>query len=521
VATRFYFPKIRLLPFAIAVLICGGIYGRSIAANFPAPTQLELKDELGRGVQRTMKRLEESSPEHKNTVRILFYGQSITEQAWSKAVADNLRQRYPNANLVIENRAIGGFASDLLVQISEADLYPFYPDLLIFYDYGRNDCYEEMIRRTRERTTAEIVLQTDHPTSMNDLQEEIDPAKLVMSHWSSWFPNFWIPTMAVKYHTGMVQQRALWKIYCQTHHLDPRSLTMDGTHLNDQGNFLMAALMEACLVRRPQYDDPAVEQQIRDYPPEGKTSWSGNKLVLPFTGNKIDVVAAPGATGSAHVLIDGRKPSEFPELYTPTRVSGFPGIGWPILSRIDHQKPQVLEGWAATLTNFSSDGKHFKFSVEGSVTGSDGAGNSDQTFVSNSGRVVIPPEAWNIAYSFGLLQGRAQAHTSPAFVVPDKLVATWETMPLFVDTYSAPVLPDPAVETLVTLAQGLANGTHELQLISDKGPVAFRALRVYRPPLPAVESSAETPVSSDKSLLKMVPTFAPPPAAANQAPSGH
>jgi hypothetical protein len=85
-----------------------------------------------------------------------------TEQSWARTVADDLRRRFPSANLVIENRAIGGFAAQLLVKTAESDLYPFYPDLVIFHVYGSHIEYENIIRRIRERTTAEILMQTDH-----------------------------------------------------------------------------------------------------------------------------------------------------------------------------------------------------------------------------------------------------------------------------------------------------------------------------------------------------------------------
>ena len=91
----------------------------------------------GRNIQRTMRLLATSTPQKRNTVRVLFYGQSITEQRWCQAVADDLRARFPYANLVIENRALGGFGSQMLVKTSETDLYPFYPDLVIFRDQGR------------------------------------------------------------------------------------------------------------------------------------------------------------------------------------------------------------------------------------------------------------------------------------------------------------------------------------------------------------------------------------------------
>ncbi len=86
---------------------------------FPAPAPEVHPDTLGHGVQRTMRLLATSTPTKRNRVRILFYGQSITEQNWSKQVADDLRRRFPNADLDIQNRAIGGFASQLLVRPAE------------------------------------------------------------------------------------------------------------------------------------------------------------------------------------------------------------------------------------------------------------------------------------------------------------------------------------------------------------------------------------------------------------------
>ena len=494
-----------LLWLSLACIQVAGVAGGT--EDYPPPAQVELNHELGRGVQRTIKRLEESTPACRNTVRILFYGQSITEQAWAGKVTEALRKRYPNANLIVENRAIGGFSSNLLVMTAESDLYPFYPDLLIFYDYGRHDCYEDILRRTRERTTAEILLQNDHVGRMSDMDEELDPSKLSMKQWSSWFPNVFIPSMAEKYHTGMVQQRALWKLYARQVNVDPRNLTVDGCHLNEQGNWLMSGLVSAYLVRRPLYDEPDVDRQIRDYLPGTDWAWQENTLVLPFVGNKIDMIPRAGSSGSVRVFIDGKKPSLLPELYNTSRVSGFPGIGWPIISHVGHEKPLVLETWSATATEFSPDGKRFKFKVSGSVTGADGEGTSDKRFVSDSGRVVIEPEAWNMAYSFGLLQGpwSRDNHKVP-FTIPDRVVATWTVVPFFMDEFSAASNGDPTSELVMTLAQGLANGPHELQLVRS-GQGNIRALRVYQPPLKALEPSRKIPPSHD---LENVPQSAPP-----------
>ncbi len=48
--------------------------------SFPAPQTLGPIESYGRNLQRTMTRLVTSTPQKRNTVKTLFYGQSITEQ---------------------------------------------------------------------------------------------------------------------------------------------------------------------------------------------------------------------------------------------------------------------------------------------------------------------------------------------------------------------------------------------------------------------------------------------------------
>jgi hypothetical protein len=153
------------------------------AGEYPAVKRTDWAGERGRGVQRTMRLLESSGPDFHPTVRILFYGQSITAQDWWKTVAADLRVRYPHADLQIENRAIGGFSSPLLKLTAHADLYPHYPDLLIFHVYGSHPDDEEIIRTVRGTTTAEVVVQTDHVTNVEEMEEPTDPTTLAMNQW--------------------------------------------------------------------------------------------------------------------------------------------------------------------------------------------------------------------------------------------------------------------------------------------------------------------------------------------------
>ena len=65
--------------------------------------------------------------------------------------------------------------------------------------------------------------------------------------------------------------------------------------------------------------------------------------------------------------------------------------------------------------------------------------------------------------------------------LPPNYEIKWKTVSHFVDELSSPGIKDPAIETTVTLAQGLSNGKHTLEIQGDATtPIA--ALRVYRPP---------------------------------------
>lgn len=78
---------------------------------FPAVAPDPNASHFGAGIQRTMTLLASSTPERRNAVRILFYGQSLTKQEWTRTIADDLRARFPYADITFANRAIGGYAS--------------------------------------------------------------------------------------------------------------------------------------------------------------------------------------------------------------------------------------------------------------------------------------------------------------------------------------------------------------------------------------------------------------------------
>jgi len=461
----------------ISVLLSSSVFAQT--ATYPVVRNLGDPKTRGLGIERTITLLASSTPAHHNTVRVLFYGQSITEQNWWQIVADDLKRRYPNANLIIENRALGGFASQLLVNTAETDLYPFYPDLMIFHVYGAHNEYENIIKRTRQRTTAEVLIQTDHITQDSDLTEETDPAKLRPDGkiWNSFMNYLWLPTVAKSYGCALLDQRDLWKQYLKDNNLHASQLLRDGVHQNDFGNYLMAEIVKAYLVPTSAgrvLIDPMNCSTVHTYTVGKALKWRDGKLTLPFEGNRVDLIAKVGEAQPAEIRIDGKRPSEIPELYGFTRALATPGGKWPVILKMHSEKLPLVEEWSMHVTKDASNDKLFTFTLSGSKTGPDGSGRSDQRFVSNSGRVVIEPSDWNVEYSLAL------PGIKP---VPTAFDVHWRSVAHFADSFMSPRIADKTIETVVTVAQGLSNGKHTLEITGD-AHTPLSAVRVHTPPVP-------------------------------------
>ncbi|MEG4940170.1 SGNH/GDSL hydrolase family protein [Microcoleus sp. F4-D5] len=457
-----------------------------IAADtpFPPPAPIENNATFGARIQRTMGLLATSTPTERRQVRILFYGQSITQQDWWKDVAKDLRQRFPYADLIVENRAIGGFYAPILIRPSEHDLYPFYPDLLIFHVYGGGEDYEAIIANVRSRTASEILLHSDHidwmPTGSSD-----DPEQVNRYEWHNTHSTQWLPELADKYGCEIAEIREPWRRYLKDNRLQPKQLLSDEIHLNDWGNFLLAALIKPHLRYNPNSPQPQ-HDLVKTYTVGSDVKWQDGKLVLEFEGNKIDAIADPTFNGnaiSARIAIDGKKPSEFPELYSITRPSVSLGVAWPAILQVSSQKPLIVEDWKAVITEINSDASKFKFDVVGSKTGYDGSGTNGELFISNSGRVVIEARNWWLknAYEYSKKQ------------TPKGFEISWQVRPMFVDSYVPPKIADSSREYPTTLAQNLSNSKHILEIVPETdGKVPIKAIRVYRPPFSNLKSQVES-----------------------------
>ncbi len=465
----------------VACLLIGPRAESAEPTEFKQPDPPENIEKIGSKIQRTMTLLATSTPERRNRVKILFYGQSVTAGKWAHEVADYLKEKYPHADLVIENRAIGGFGAPALLGTAEFDLYPFYPDLMIFHVYGgvKTGEWEEIIKRTRQRTAAEVLLWTGHYRWPVDLDRDVPIDDPRARGEADELRAEMIRRVSKECGCELAEIRLQWKKYCLQNKLCPSDLLHGWVHHNDRGARLMAALMKPYFRYDPKFSKDTWKDLARDIPADGPDVKRGpdGSLEITFDGNRIDAVAAHGKEaklGTATVLIDGKAPSAIPDIYCFTRPSPAPHTWWPGIKKLSHEKPRVAEKWTAKITSYDPEKQLMNFELTSSLTGAEGKGTNRERFVSNNGRVVIEPKGWMVPTAL-----RYRKKT-----LPEGFEVTWEAKAQGVDTYQAPKTEDPSLEYATTLAQGLSNGRHTLKIIPNgDGPLPIAAFRAYRPPL--------------------------------------
>ena len=118
---------------------------------------------------------------------------------------------------------------------------------------------------------------------------------------------------------------------------------------------------------------------------------------------------------------------------------------------------------AITISKTTGDAKKYEFTLSSSKTGADGVGNSWSEFVSNSGRAVLDQRDWFF---------------STQMKVGDTIA--WSVLPMFYDIYYSPRTDDLTIEYTTTLAQGIDNSKHTLELTAIDGKIPpITAIRMY------------------------------------------
>ncbi len=445
-------------------------HGHFSTVNLPFMVAPVLKDtiNLGKYTSRTINLLAKSSPENPNTVRILVYGQSISEQQWWLNVKKHVKEKYPFADIIMDNKAIGGFAAQLLYKTVEMDVSSFYPDLVLLHIYGDNRYYDSVLYTIRSRTAAEVAIMTDHFTGEHK--------------WSDTMSYHILPALAEKYKCDIINIRDAWKEYLSLNNLKPSSLLRDGVHLNNYGNLVMAELVKPLFIYRPQYPSDPFGLCTVYY---GKIlKFKGRKLGITVDGNRALAVFEKNSVwqgDSIKVTVDGKSPLSFPGSWYITRPYDDHGRKWPwelpAMIRIRHTTPWLNEEWSCTFNTLEKPYDEFSFSIKGSVTGNDGEGNSTRDFNSSSGRIIIgagDAESggdWHLKRSFSVTK---------AFLTPGETVK-WKTYPAGTP-YLSPFSAEKNRPEEHVIFQGVPCGKHKLILEkSGKKTARLKEIVVYKP----------------------------------------
>ena len=455
--------------------------------RMPPPLKEPLEKFYGSRIQRTMSLLESSTASKRNKVKILFYGQSIVAGNWYAIIEKELRERYPNALIEVKNLAIGGHTAPILVRCAAQDVYPYYPDLIVFHVYEgmHTGELERIFYNIRKNTTAEILTFPHHPCESPDQDRKSEESE-------------YYKYLAQKYNCEFVNLREEWNRYLKYYHLKRSDLLSDAIHPNDMGGKLLAEM----ILKHFQFNtlfnggwfDQVKTYEARRFFEESQDEivlsgggWkntgsgvtgtkAGDCLKLKFHGNRVDVIVPPdfkGRPGSAKILIDGKSPSSFPGVYAASRPSRDIVKSRPAIKRVTMGDNPIAEDWTFKITEVSQDCRTFSYEVTGSITGNDGAGNSQMPFISKSGRIRLLPEDLKPFYNL-----KARTDAMIGFEVK------WSVAAMCLDTWKPEVSKDPSVENSYVLAQGLPNTAHTLEIIANgDGDIPVKEVRVYSPPL--------------------------------------
>lgn len=454
----------------------------------PVPATAENEAFFGAHLSRSASLLENSNKDHRNSVGILIYGQSIVgSTVFTAQIEKYISEKFPYADISYENRSIGGFPAEQLFRTALPDLYNSLPDLIIFHVYGgeKNGELEQIISNIRRYMTADILLLS-HPLGAGQSKPDEMQAR-------------YLRYIAAKYDCELADISAEWPRYLADNHLKAEDLLRDVIHPNRNGNWLLAQLAGRHIRYNPLFPAHSYTN-IRTYyasaaidagsanPIQIKgTSWttdngvmvsesSKSPLKFSFTGNRVDLISGHPLkikqTGTARLVLDGKILNDQNVAFAYSRPSPGPGSWWPAIRQIGHTKALIAEDWTLKVTAINADSTIFTYQVKGSKTGEDGTGNSQHTFISRSGRVLIQPE--------DILFSRIRKYLKVP--TPNGFEVRWSSYPLFQGSYRAPSGTDLAKTYQVTLLRGISNGPHTLEIIPNgDGPIPVLSLEVFEP----------------------------------------
>ncbi|MFW5820348.1 MAG: hypothetical protein ACOCWA_03600 [Bacteroidota bacterium] len=415
------------------------------------------QDEYGKYMSRTVHKLTNSTVNKPQIVNIIIYGETLSKQNWTIILEDSLSARYPSADVRLINKSIEGFSLENLRKTLNFDIFPEYPDLVIFHANGPAFHYEKIIRMIRSRSSTEMLVWND-PFMGED-------------QWSDTMSFHLIPRFCEENKVEFANIRTSWSDYLKKHNLSSGSLLNQGNQqLNKKGNELLATLLLG-------YFKPV---DLPDKNPYSLTDTLNlrfqedvNRMDYYFEGNAVEVIMQDSIPEDQRfrILINGYPPSTFQDGYFHSRPNHDKKINWPwetgTIYHLENHNELEEENWVLKLTSRDDSLNRFTFDLHGSVSGFDGAGTNKMTFVSNSGKIVIQPQDWFIKQAWD----RTGIDIQPGYTIE------WETY-----THANDYITSDFQGKKAWLVQGLRNGKHLLQIISfGNYPVPIKKIIIHKP----------------------------------------
>lgn len=448
----------------------------------PQPVSVPKAPNSTQALARVRSILLSATAEHPKVLKILFYGQSISTRRWTDQAMVDLRAAYPNVRFDYRNLALGGWSAVTLERAAARDIEESYPDLIVFHVYGDHRAYERIIRMFREKTAAEIVIQTDHvvtpvePLCDTGLHLRWSPPPGCKGHlwfrqrqWEDYMSGRRLPELATQYGLALEPRRQRWNAYLQAHHMAPNSLIADGPHPNERGWALMAALFTSWfkrVVATSTLSNPDPMQVRHLAPPR-----PGTVVRYEFDGNRIELLAAGPLNGKMTATVDGRRSAAIDGCWQNSRVSRLPTVpDWPALKQVSvdpamHQANR----WSLRFTGLNPGLTTFAFS---DANGPQGKGSADAMFTSDDGKIHIEPQDWMLTLAHEVSGKRMPEGSTFIF---DRHFAC--------DDEPAVPLTANSVEQRHVIATGLLNAHHTVRIALAPDAPFVREVRTYRPPM--------------------------------------
>ncbi len=396
-----------------------------------------------------------------------------------KELATLIRQRFPQAPEIAYKKMVGNSAPFQYIRGWVHHLVlPDQPDVVLIYTIGKPADLEKLIIDLRRGCTADIIVPSIHwreRCKPNWGKAEDAPDQNVSQ----------IRDICRKYGVEFVENRREWGEYLAANRLQIEDLLKDAVHQSDYGatiiNMNIARHFHAATrfaydpltrERRVSAGDPAIRLSdctLTASPrPQIVATQLAARIELPFVGNRVDLIGvrSPGG-GTFRVRIDGQRAEQVPAMVPSYIQPGTKNARTPTCPPRDAAphgiglgKNLVPQKWTIRMISDQGD-----YELTGSITGTDGRGNSGQSFTSRSGQILIDPELWRnpkVNRTGDLFTFDVQRATV------GEVQFRGETEQVFCQR----------------LTMGLANGPHSLELTHQgDGQTTVLGFDVFSPPL--------------------------------------